>query len=284
MSKRTILTGLFIVSLLTGCGQSDLKGPAGPDVNPPTVTQGVNEETQKSMVTVLGKIEAVESADIVSKTAGKVEAVLVDIGSPVKAGQELIRLAAEDKAAGVEVNNAAVYSAQVNYDLALKDYERGKELVAAQAISQADFEKSYEGNFMKAEAALKSAQANLKKEQVALADMSIKAPFSGIIAARNVNPGEMAGTQNTLLSLVNLSQVVIGTGVDEETINRLEANQSVKVKVSAIPGKEFPGKITNIAPAMEPQTKTYPVKIQIDNQEQLLKPGMFAEVVIDMRR
>ncbi|RYD03926.1 hypothetical protein N752_17745 [Desulforamulus aquiferis] len=137
---------------------------------------------------------------------------------------------------------------------------------------------------MKAEAALKSAQANLKKEQVALADMSIKAPFSGIIAARNVNPGEMAGTQNTLLSLVNLSQVVIGTGVDEETINRLEANQSVKVKVSAIPGKEFPGKITNIAPAMEPQTKTYPVKIQIDNQEQLLKPGMFAEVVIDMRR
>ncbi|RYD03927.1 hypothetical protein N752_17750 [Desulforamulus aquiferis] len=81
MSKRTILTGLFIVSLLTGCGQSDLKGPAGPDVNPPTVTQGVNEETQKSMVTVLGKIEAVESADIVSKTAGKVEAVLVDIGS-----------------------------------------------------------------------------------------------------------------------------------------------------------------------------------------------------------
>ncbi|AEG61660.1 efflux RND transporter periplasmic adaptor subunit [Desulforamulus ruminis] len=279
--KKTLWVGFLFLFLIfmNGCGAAEdqLKSSVKPkSTEAATPTRGDSSKT----ITLTGKVEAVQSANLVSKIAGKVETVSVDIGSTVKAGQVLITLSAEDKAADIEVSKAALQTAQVAYDLALSNYERGKELYDSQAIAQADFENNYEGNLKKAEAGMASAQANLKRAQVSYNDMLIKAPFNGIITARNINPGELAGTQTTLLSLVNLNQVVIRASITEEQINRIKAGQEVQVKVTAVSEKPLTGKIANIALAADPQTKAYPVKIQVDNTDHILKPGMFAEVTV----
>lgn len=131
---------------------------------------------------------------------------------------------------------------------------------------------------MKAEAALRSAEATLKKAQIACSDSFIRAPFDGIITVCNLNPGELASIQAPVLSMVNLDQVVIKGSVSEKQINNLKQGQEVQVSVSAVTGESLVGAICNISPAAETTTKAYPVKVKIDNPHHLLKPGMYAEV------
>ncbi|ABO48999.1 secretion protein HlyD family protein [Desulforamulus reducens MI-1] len=281
---RALTALLLLLVFLVGCNQStDENTQVQKDEVQMTATAQKTLKDKQATMVISGKIEAVQSANLVSKVAGKVAAVHVDIGSTVKVGQLLVSLAAEDKAAEVEESATLVEKAQVEYDLALKTYQRGKELLASQAISQADYDNQYEGPYKRAEVGLKSAQATLKRKQISYEDMFIKAPFAGVITAKNINPGEMAGTQNALLSLVNLSQVVIKGTVGEKEINQLKNGQEVQAKVPAIPGKTFTGKISNIALAADSQTKAYPIKVQLDNPGYIMKPGMFAEIVINKK-
>lgn len=281
MAKRNLIAAMILSLLifLYGCSQPTVNSQQIQD-DKATKPASSQEGAKQSTLSFSGKIEAVQSANLVSKVAGKVSVVHVDMGSFVKTGQLLVTLDAQDKAAEVEEAEAQLDSANVEYELAAKSYQRGKELLAAQAISQADYDNLYEGPFKKAEVKVRSAQAVLRKKQIAHEDMYIKAPFAGVVTAKNINPGEMAGTQNPVLTLVNLDQVVIKGSVNEEHINQLNTGQQVQVKVSAVSGKPLTGKIYNISLAADSQSKAFPVKIQMDNPDHLLKPGMFAEVII----
>lgn len=283
MARKTVflLVSLLIVSLLTGCNQN-AQQDQGATKQEAKKTTATNKQPQNSnVISITGKIEAVQAANLVSKLAGKVNAVNVDIGSAVRSGQVLVSLSAEDKAADIEEAATQVESAEVEYDLAKKTYQRGKELIEAQAISQADYDNQYEGPLKRAEVKLKAAQASVKKKQIAYNDMFITAPFSGVITAKNINPGEMASTQAQLLTLVNLNQVVVKGIVNENQINKLKLGQKVQVKVKAASEKPFTGKIANIALSADAQSKGFPIKVQVDNPDHILKPGMFAEVTIE---
>ena len=283
--RKLIISTLLLALLLTGCSEST---PGDPNNSNPKTTKTAQadppQRPSQAAAVISGKIEAVQTANLVSKIAGKVAVVHVDLGTPVKAGQVLMSLDAGDKAADIDVSAAQVNSAQVEYDLAQTNFQRGKELLAAQAIAQADYEKTYEGPFKRAEAQLQSAQASLKKQQITYNDMFMKAPFAGVITARNINPGEMAGTQNTVFTLVNLDQVVIKGMVNENIINQLQNGQAVKVRVPAASAKEFTGVINNLGLSADLQTKGFPVKVKLDNPEHILKPGMFAEVILDNKK
>lgn len=285
MIRKVALIGTLVLLCIfqIGCSQNNgtpqtqqTKKPASTS----TTSKGGSAEAKDNKITMSGKIEAVEIANIVSKVAGKVAKVNVDIGTEVKAGQLLISLEAADKAVEIEEAAALVNSAQVQFDLDQKNYQRGKELLISQAISQADYEKTYEGPFQRSEVGLRTANATLKKRQVTYDDMFIKAPFAGVITAKNINPGEMAGTQNVLLTLVNLNRVVVKGFVNENQINKLKQGQEVQMKVAAVSDQTFIGKISNIALAADPQIKGYLINVRIDNPKYLLKPGMFAEVLI----
>lgn len=234
----------------------------------------------QNQATVNGKLEAVQTASVVSKVTGKVREVKVDVGMSVKRGQVLMNLEADDLQANIEVARSAADSAQVTYDLAAKNYERGKALLASGALGQASFDDNYEGACRKTEAALRSARANLEKARIAYEDTFIKAPFSGVITARTINPGEIALPQTPVITMVNIDQVLVKLGVGESQINQLQEGQTAQVIVAAASPKAFTGTITAISPAADLQTKAYNVKIQVENPRHILKPGMFAEVKI----
>jgi RND family efflux transporter MFP subunit len=277
MNKRIFaVLLLFLLNIvLAGCLW---KEPAQNDDSVYASTVTAQKQMLKGDSTITGRIEALQTANVVSKVSGKVAEVKVDIGSYVKTGQELVVLDASDLMANVKIAQAAVENAQVNYDLAARSYERSRALLASSALSQADFDNN-EGQYLKAQAALSSAQATLEKAEIAYNDTIIRAPFNGYITARNINPGELAGTQTPVVAMANLEQVVVRGSVTETIINSLKINQAVKVKVPAL-SSSLDGKIINISPAFESQTRAYPIKVLIDNPEHLLKPGMFAEITI----
>lgn len=227
-----------------------------------------------------------------SKITGRVGTVYVDIGSPVKAGDVLITLDANELAASVSQAEAAVgvarstlETARMDYETLKINYERNQTLLEQGVISQATFDTSCSQPFKKAEqyakfgapASLQQAEAALQLAQANYANSIITSPINGVVTAKNINLGELATTSTTLVTIVNLDKVVMQTAVDENYINRLKEGDRMPVKVQAVSESPFPGSIVNIAQAASTATKGFTVKILIDNSDHRLKPGMFAE-------
>jgi len=255
-----------------------------------------------------GKLEALATSDVVpSGQGGKVLAVNVEVGSQVSKGQTLITLEntaeASLKAAirqaeqGVTQAQSGLELARINYEQASANYERGKQLYEAGAIPQAGqmgFETAYEIPYKQAKVNYEQvAPASLASAQAAVAmtketynqqhnNSFIKSPINGVVTAINVNPGELASaaSQAPVVTVVNLAKVVVKTTATESQINKIKQDQEVPVNISAVSDKTFTGVITNIAFAADLTTKAYPIKVQLDNAQHILKPGMFAEVQI----
>jgi Multidrug resistance efflux pump len=225
-----------------------------------------------------------------------------------EAGVKQATAVLEQLQAGLKSAQAALENAVESYRVAEANYRRAKELLAAGAIPQAVFEGQYELPYKQAKqtaevsapaqvelvqaqlagarAALENAQAVLKNAQAqqalarsAYEDSFIRAPFGGVVTARNINPGEMAST-TPVISLADLDKVVVKAAVGEKFINQLKIGQKVRVKISAVRPEFFTGTVTHIGPAADPATKAFPVKVEIANPDHVLKPGMFAEVYL----
>ncbi len=281
-----LMAGVLLITnlLMAGCARETKQNPeqgkgnlAGVGVKVVKVSEGSISEK----MTLSGTLEALNSADIVAKTSGKVAGIGVDVGSRVSAGQVLMSLEAEELAAAVSSAEASLETARVTYDLALKKYERGKELYQSGAVAQADFEENYEGALRKAAAGVKSFQAALAQSQARYKETVIKSPFNGIVTARNINVGELAGTSTPLFTVSNLDILFVSVNVNEQQVNKLAEGQKVRVRVTAVDQSPLTGVVTNIALAADTKTKAFPVKIQLENKNHKLKPGMFAEVLLE---
>ncbi|SFH06656.1 membrane fusion protein, cobalt-zinc-cadmium efflux system [Desulfotomaculum arcticum] len=289
---------LIILSALTGCGGKDNQTADGEKTVIPVQTAAAAKGMLADTTVVSGKLEALESSDVVAGgQGGKVYSVNVSLGDKVSKGQVLVTLENETQAAavrqaegGVAQNEAALEVAKINYEQAKANYERGKELYDSDVIAQAGqtgFETTYEIPYKQAKvdleqtkpAALAAARAALASAQQQYDNCFIKSPINGVVTAVNVDPGELASpSASPVVSLVNLSKVVVKSTVTENQINTIKQGQKVPVLVSAVSADPITGVISNIALAADPASKAYPIKVQINNSDLKLKPGMFAEV------
>lgn len=314
------MVSLLVLSTfaLAGCGSS--KGAkAGENsviVNKATAHTGILTGGTVSS----GKLEALNSANVVPKVAGKVARIPVDVGSEVAEGDLLVSLDAADLSALVDLSAAqldktrnsdlpaqknqaelTLSNTESSFKTAEADFQRNKQLRDASVISKQQFEQS-EKTYTQAKAAYEAAQnsldiivnatipetirqneAQLNKARADFANSVIKAPIGGIVTARNINPGEMASPTQPVVTLVSLDTVVVQANVNEDQVNNLKVGQEVRVKIGAIQDEPFAGTVTNIAFAANASTKVYPVKVQIQNPGHMLKPGMFAEVYLNTR-
>lgn len=204
----------------------------------------------------------------------------------------------------LEQVRAALEQAEANYVNAKADFDRMGALYAEDAIS----EQVYDGMTLKYEVAktqyetakeqyrltkeglpknidalkaqVKQAQSAVELINTNLGNSVITSPVTGIISAKYINSGEVTGAGTPMLSVVNIDKVKTVIDVAEEEINRIKDGQEVDVKVGALDGEKIKGKITIVPPASNP-TRLFQVKIDIDNSDHNLKPGMFAEVEVE---
>ncbi|MFX4262634.1 efflux RND transporter periplasmic adaptor subunit [Pelotomaculum propionicicum] len=317
--KKSIMIAVGLLVMVTfalaGCGAKTGGKKTGGGVVDKTTAQ-VGRLSGGTVVS--GKLEALNSANVVPKTAGRVATVMVDVGSEVAGGDLLLSLDAADLEALVELNAAQLEKAR-NSDLPAQknsaefnlansealfktceaDYERYKQLFSSGSVSSQQFEQ-VEKQYLQARASYESAQkaleilvnatipetirqyeAQLKKARADFANTAVRAPFSGVITAKNINPGEMVSPTVPVISIVNLDTVMVQANVGEDQVNAIQVGQKLMVRVSSVREEPFPGTVTNVAQAASPATKAYPVKIVIENPQHILKPGMFAEVALN---
>ncbi|MCW2276856.1 efflux RND transporter periplasmic adaptor subunit [Heliophilum fasciatum] len=158
------------------------------------------------------------------------------------------------------VTQAALDTAQTNYDSIKQDYDMN---VASVAAAQASVEQS---------------RATIAQTQVDLDNTRITSPIAGTVTSKNADVGEVVSSSTAPFVVMNLSRVEVMVNISEDDINQVRTGMPAEVTVTAAAPEPFQGQVSRMSPAADSKTKMYPVWVTIDNPQGLLKPGMFAEV------
>lgn len=234
--------------------------------------------------TLTGNILPIQQANIYSKVSGNIENIFVDIGDHVQKGQFLALIDTTIYSSNAKQAEANYYQAKVNFENNKLTYERNQKLSEENLIAKQDLDNSKTA--MDASSAqMDAAKANYSNTLTQLSYCNVRAPFSGYITTRNFDPGTyITGSGNTgstsLFTLMNVDQLKSIVNVPENDVPLLNNIVDIEVTADALPGKTFKAKLKKISEAVDLSTRTMAIEIDIENASKLLKPGMFASVVL----
>ena len=240
-------------------------------------------------VTASGQLTAVVNVQVGSQISGNIQKLFVDFNSPVKAGQVVAQIDAATYAANVNANQGEVESAMATLELAKLTEKRKRQLVGENAAPLADLEKAV-ADLNQAEAMLKIKQAALERARVDLERCTILAPVDGVVVSRNVELGQTVAASlqaPVLFTIANdLTKMNIEANVSEADIGGVRDGQDVSFTVDAFPERKFQGKVTQVryAPVIVENVVSYVCIISVANPKLELRPGMTANVAIELAR
>ncbi|MCU7514556.1 MAG: efflux RND transporter periplasmic adaptor subunit [Ignavibacteria bacterium] len=221
------------------------------------------EETVSDELSIVGTIQSNNDVMVVSETQGRTLKVFFKTGDYVREGTPLAQV--DD-----ELKKAAYTTAKVNFEKAKKDLQRMEALFKEKNISDSDLEN--------ARLAASAAEAQFIAAQRTLNDTKIKAPISGIIADKFINPGTMVAPGTPVANIIDISKLKVRVNVPERDVFRLKTGETAILTTDVYPGTELKGKIETISSKSD-NAHTYPVEIVLPNNSRTpLKAGMFAQV------
>ncbi len=264
----TILIAAASCLTLAGCKKKAGAGGAGGF--PPIQVIAVEAKSQSVSETLSlpGTVAPNEQVEIKAETDGIIQEINFAEGERVAKGQLLVKLD-ETKLA------ASLAEAAANQKLSEANYERAKQLFEAKLISQQEFDQTASTY------AVNQAGVDLMRRQ--LKDARVVAPFSGIVAARQVSPGQVITRNSTLSWLVDLDTVKVEVKVPERYLRQLKLGQPLEFSVAAFPGEKFRGEVYFISPQIDESTRTALVKARIPNSDAKLRGGMFASLDLTLQ-
>src|SRR5438552_3173771 len=215
-----------------------------------------------------GTFQAFNQTTIFPRSNGYVKSWKVDIGDNVHAGQLLAEIATPEV-------DQQLAQARAQEEIAKVTADRWRDLVEKQVVSKQEYDQN--------EKAYEAAKANLQQLEKIQGFQQILAPFAGKIAARNIDVGTLvtAGTGNSgtpLFSLVQSDVLRVYVFAPQENAPSIHEGLAAKIGLQEYPGQEFDGKVTRTAGALDPQSRTMQVEVQVPNNEGKLFAGMYGQV------
>ncbi|HEX7634909.1 MAG TPA: efflux RND transporter periplasmic adaptor subunit [Noviherbaspirillum sp.] len=291
--RRTFWIVLAVCLLVAGAAGAMLKkqsrpaaalsntAPAVLEFLPTDVTL-VKTRDLRQLLPLSGSLRAVNQVSVKARVPGEVREVLVREGEAVKAGQVLVRMDAREYQARVDQARGSLMAARGQLDMATKTRDNNKALLDKGFISRNAFDNA-DSQFEIARANVESAQGALEVAQKALADTVIRAPISGLVSSRAVQPGEKVSADNRLLDVVDLAQMEMEAAVPASDIVNVALGQEVQVKIEGMP-VSLTGKVARINPATQAGSRSIMVYVQIDNPQNVLRAGMFGEAQLTVAK
>lgn len=250
-----------------------------------------------------GTLQAVRTVTVGTQVSGIVQELYADFNSIVKKGQIVARLdpsiletQVETAAANLTNANANLERQRVTVADAQTKLARARELAARQLINKVEVENA-EVTVKQAEAQLKSTQSSIvqaeaavNKARVDLNHTVITAPIDGIIIKRSVDKGQTVAASMSAPELfiiaADLTQMQVNASIDESDVGRMRPGQTVTFRVDAYPNETFRGSVNQVRlnPVTVQNVVTYSTVIDVPNPELKLKPGMTAQVTIEIAR
>jgi len=238
-------------------------------------------------VTATGQLNPVLNVQVGSQISGNIQKLYADFNSPVKAGQIVAQLDPSIYQAIMHQAEGDLKSAKASLELASATADRKQKLVAQKTAAQADLDSALAA-LHQAEALVQIKEANLERTKADLDHCTIYAPIDGIVISRAVDVGQtVAASMNApvLFTIANdLHNMQIDANVAEGDVGTVEVGQNVDFNVDAYPYRTFHGKVTQVrnAPLNVQNVVTYDAVIAVNNSDLKLKPGMTANVSINI--
>lgn len=245
-------------------------GPAAAEAQreiAPVVVEQVRLAPQRTQLEAVGTSRAERSATIYSAAAGEVVAVHFKPGQYVSQGDVLVELDARNETVAVELAKVALEDAERLYDR----YSRAD---GSGAVVPATLDA--------ARAAMEKAQLELALARIALDDRTIEAPFSGYVGVTDVDAGDRIGPDTVITTLDARKLLLITFQAPELMIDQLELGQKIEISTWNRETLKAAGEIVAIDSRVDPATRSFVVRAQVDNADDRLRPGMSFRVALDV--
>ena len=268
---------------------------------PMPVTAVVTRGDVIARVDATGALAAVTTVQVGSQVSGTIKALHADYNSEVRKGQVVAELDPSLFQTQVEQARATLIKAQSDVDRAKVEVDdtatkarRAQELADQKLISRNDLETALaaaaqaEASLKSAEAQVTQARAALNQNQVSLDHTIIRAPIDGIVISRSVDVGQTVAASMSAPTLFVIAQdlqhMQVSASIDESDIGRIAPGQAVAFRVDAYPTQTFHGMVSQVR--LEPKTEqnvvSYTTMIDVPNEDLKLKPGMTANVTVQI--
>ena len=266
-------------------------------------TAKIERGTIVSTVAATGNLSAVTTVQVGTQVSGTIQKLYVDFNSRVKKGQAIAEIDPSLFNASVEQSQGNYLSAEANLQKAKitltdaeRTFKRNKTMLADGIISQGDFDAaettllSSRVAVRAAEGAIAQTRGSLMQSKTNLRYSTIRSPVDGVVISRAIDVGQTVAASfqtPTLFTIAqDLTKMQIEVSVDEADISRIQLHQKASFTVDSYPEQTFRGEVVQIrsAPVITQNVVTYVVVVNVDNSDLKLKPGMTANVSVEVSK
>jgi HlyD family secretion protein len=261
------------------------------ETGPELQTMTASFESIVSSVEATGTVEPIRIIEVKSQAGGEILDLPVELGDQVTQGTLLVQIDPRDVRNAFDQAQADLDVAEARFDVAERQLDRIRQLRESDIITEEELESAILEH-ANSKAALVRAEVNLELAADRLEDVTLRAPISGTIVERSIETGQViTGTRDltggtVLMRMADLQEVQVRMLVDEIDIGRLQPGMPAEITVEAYRDRTFRGSVLKIEPqaVVEQNVTMFAVLTRIANEEDLLKPGMNADVSVVIGR
>ncbi len=282
---------ILLVVISTGCGHSDAEkakdNAAVPQVQPPVPSFILQKGKLSSTLEIPGELVSFQKVDLYAKVSSFVKKIYVDVGSEVKQGQLLATMEAPEINAQVAGSQSKLESFNALYQASKATYNRlletsktpgtisPNELELALAKQNSDL------------AQLNAARASIREITDTRNYLEIRAPFPGVISARNVSAGAYVGpsgkgSEMPMFSLNQQSKLRLAASIPAAYTSYLNNKSKIGFTVNSLAGEKFTATIARLSGALDSRLRSETIEMDVDNSSKKLLPGMVAEISVPL--
>lgn len=262
---RSILQAL-VALLMTAATSSTLYAAQEPQ-GLPVEAQVVKPQEVERQFEAVGSLTPNERIVVSPEVAGRISQIHFAEGQKVSAGDVLFSLDSS-------IERAQLKQAEASRELSQLEYRRANELLRKNVGSANDRDAAL--------AQLRTDDAEVELARERINKMSLEAPFDGVMGLREVSLGQYVSPGESLAPLVSVNPIKLEFQVPEIYVSDIQQGQSVAVALDALPGETFTGEVYALSPAVDDNSRNFTVRARLENEQGLLKPGLFARVTVTL--
>jgi RND family efflux transporter MFP subunit len=233
----------------------------------------------KPFIESIGTLNPFEEVTISAEVEGVLRSVKVEEGTQVSKGMPLAAIDDSDYSLEVKRAEAALRQAEATLENTKLEFKRKDALHKEELVTKQQYD-DVVTRLSLTEAEVERAKASLAIARLKLSKTKITSPLACVVKEKRVSAGDFVKNGTSLFVIIQSNPIKLRFTVPEKDVGRLKMNQEVILKVDGFPGSEFKGKVNIVFPNVEEKTRTLQVEALVPNSNGILKPGLFAKVIL----
>jgi RND family efflux transporter MFP subunit len=284
-TKYAVVCSIFLFSFFLIVPGGIVSGeetekPKGPPPVPVKIAV-VEEKTVSDQISLIGTAEAIARSTVAAEVSGIVESFPIREGDFIQKGDIIAKLTSAYLELRLKAAEAKREQTRANLLFSEKEYERTKKLKTTNSIAEKNYDEAFY-NYQALSQGLLVSEAEIDQLAYEIARKTVISPFAGFVAAEHTQVGEYINPGGPVATLLDLRQIQVAVDVPERYSVMIAPGSRVKVIIGSVSEEFMPGRLYAILPQGDPNSRTFPVRINLPNPGYKIRSGMEATVYFDL--